>query len=118
MALHPEYREDLAALQARHGEAVLVLDKCSNLSEGVPAARRRCHKQQAFEYPQVLQVSAPPASLRAELGLTLANRRAPSRPRSPSSLRGERDRTALHCCPVDFQELRGRRAVSAKLLGW
>lgn len=54
----------------------------------------------------------------AELGLTPANRRAPSRPRSPSSLRGERDRTALHCCPVDFQELRGRRAVSAKLLGW
>lgn len=55
VALHPEYREDLAALQARHGEAVLVLDKCSNLSEGVPAARRRCHKQQAFDYPQVLQ---------------------------------------------------------------
>uniref|UniRef100_A0AAA9RWA9 Exostosin-2 n=1 Tax=Bos taurus TaxID=9913 RepID=A0AAA9RWA9_BOVIN len=55
VALHPEYREDLAALQARHGEAVLVLDKCSNLSEGVPAARRRCHQQQAFDYPQVLQ---------------------------------------------------------------
>ena len=27
VALHPEYREDLAALQARHGEAVLVLGK-------------------------------------------------------------------------------------------
>ncbi|KAB0370685.1 hypothetical protein FD755_017094 [Muntiacus reevesi] len=55
VALHPESREDLAALQARHGEAVLVLDKCSNLSEGVPAARKRCHQQQAFDYPQVLQ---------------------------------------------------------------
>nr|XP_025121979.1 exostosin-2 isoform X3 [Bubalus bubalis] len=55
VALHPEYREDLAALQARHGEAVLVLGKCSNLSEGVPAARRRCQQQQAFDYPQVLQ---------------------------------------------------------------
>lgn len=65
VALHPEYREDLAALQARHGEAVLVLGKCSNLSEGVPAARRRCQQQQAFDYPQVLQVSAPPAPLRA-----------------------------------------------------
>lgn len=68
VALHPEYREDLAALQARHGEAVLVLGKCSNLSEGVPAARRRCQQQQAFDYPQVLQVSALPAPLRARAG--------------------------------------------------
>ena len=58
MALHPEYREELAALQARHGEATLVLDKCTNLSEGIPAARKRCHKHQVFDYPQVLQVSA------------------------------------------------------------
>uniref|UniRef100_A0A5G2QNB9 Exostosin glycosyltransferase 2 n=1 Tax=Sus scrofa TaxID=9823 RepID=A0A5G2QNB9_PIG len=55
VALHPEYREELDALQARHGEAVLVLDKCTNLSEGVPAARKRCHKHQVFDYPQVLQ---------------------------------------------------------------
>uniref|UniRef100_A0A8D1J2Q6 Exostosin glycosyltransferase 2 n=1 Tax=Sus scrofa TaxID=9823 RepID=A0A8D1J2Q6_PIG len=55
VALHPEYREELDALQARHGEAVLVLDKCTNLSEGVPASRKRCHKHQVFDYPQVLQ---------------------------------------------------------------
>uniref|UniRef100_A0A667H450 Exostosin-2 n=1 Tax=Lynx canadensis TaxID=61383 RepID=A0A667H450_LYNCA len=55
MAVHPEYREDLEALQARHGEAVLVLDKCTNLSEGVLSVRRRCHKHQVFDYPQVLQ---------------------------------------------------------------
>ena len=114
MALHPEYREDLAALQARHGEAVLVLDKCSNLSEGVPAARRRCHKQQAFDYPQVLQVSAPPASLRPGLGLTPANRRAPSRPRSPSSLMGDETGGLSTAAPWT----RGPRAISAKLLGW
>uniref|UniRef100_A0A673TZG9 Exostosin-2 n=1 Tax=Suricata suricatta TaxID=37032 RepID=A0A673TZG9_SURSU len=55
MAIHPEYREDLEALQARHGESVLVLDKCSNLSEGVRSVRTRCHKHQVFDYPQVLQ---------------------------------------------------------------
>ena len=101
VALHPESREDLAALQARHGEAVLVLDKCSNLSEGVPAARKRCHQQQAFDYPQVLQVSAPPASLRARAGLrrTPANGRPRSEPRSPSSLRAERDRTVSTAAP-------------------
>ncbi|XP_057603941.1 exostosin-2 isoform X2 [Hippopotamus amphibius kiboko] len=55
VALHPEYREELAALEARHGEAVLVLDKCTNLSEGVPAVRKRCHQHQVFDYPQVLQ---------------------------------------------------------------
>lgn len=56
-AVHPEYREDLEALQARHGESVLVLDKCTNLSEGVLSVRKRCHKHQVFDYPQVLQVS-------------------------------------------------------------
>ncbi|XP_010610816.1 exostosin-2 isoform X2 [Fukomys damarensis] len=55
MAIHPEYREELEALQAKHGEAVLVLDKCTNLSEGVPSVRKRCHKHQVFDYPQVLQ---------------------------------------------------------------
>ncbi|VTJ66308.1 Hypothetical predicted protein [Marmota monax] len=55
MAVHPEYREDLDALQAKHGGSVLVLDKCSNLSEGALSVRKRCHKHQVFDYPQVLQ---------------------------------------------------------------
>nr|XP_042705118.1 exostosin-2 isoform X4 [Chrysemys picta bellii] len=55
MALHPEYRSDLEALQAENGESVLILDKCTNLSEGVPSVRKRCHKNQVFDYPQVLQ---------------------------------------------------------------
>ncbi|KAM6160758.1 exostosin-2 isoform 2-T2 [Erethizon dorsatum] len=55
MAIHPEYRQELEALQAKHGEAVLVLDKCTNLSEGVLSVRKRCHKHQVFDYPQVLQ---------------------------------------------------------------
>ena len=68
MAVHPEYREDLEALQARHGEAVLVLDKCTNLSEGVLSVRRRCHKHQVFDYPQVLQVSVRHRLLRLGRG--------------------------------------------------
>lgn len=56
MALHPEYRSELEALQAENGESVLVLDKCTNLSDGVPAVRKRCHNNQIFDYPQVLQV--------------------------------------------------------------
>uniref|UniRef100_A0A2I3S336 Exostosin-2 n=1 Tax=Pan troglodytes TaxID=9598 RepID=A0A2I3S336_PANTR len=56
VGLHPEYREDLEALQVKHGESVLVLDKCTNLSEGVLSVRKRCHKHQVFDYPQVLQV--------------------------------------------------------------
>lgn len=65
MALHPEYRSELEALQAENGESVLVLDKCTNLSDGVPADRKRCHKNQVFDYPQVLQVRLPrpPTSL-------------------------------------------------------
>ncbi|XP_045749820.1 exostosin-2 isoform X3 [Mirounga angustirostris] len=55
MAIHPEYREDLDALQARHGESVLVLDKCTNLSEGVLWVRKRCREHQVYDYPQVLQ---------------------------------------------------------------
>lgn len=60
MAVHPEYREELEALQAKHRESVLVLDKCTNLSEGVLSVRKRCYQHQAFDYPQVLQVSATP----------------------------------------------------------
>ncbi|XP_060228031.1 exostosin-2 isoform X1 [Meriones unguiculatus] len=55
MAIHPEYREELEALQAKHKESVLVLDKCTNLSEGTLSVRKRCHQHQAFDYPQVLQ---------------------------------------------------------------
>ncbi|CAO2579792.1 Ext2 [Lemmus lemmus] len=55
MAIHPEYREDLEALQAKHKESVLVLDKCTNLSEGALSVRKRCHQHQIFDYPQVLQ---------------------------------------------------------------
>ncbi|XP_064221075.1 exostosin-2 isoform X1 [Aotus nancymaae] len=55
VGLHPEYREDVEALQVKHGESVLVLDKCTNLSEGVLSVRKRCHKHQVFDYPQVLQ---------------------------------------------------------------
>lgn len=81
MALHPEYREELGALQAKHGESVLVLDKCTNLSEDVLSVRKRCHKHQVFDYPQVLQVSAIHSSLRPQkrslpqVELTLTNRR-------------------------------------------
>lgn len=63
MAIHPEYREELEALQAKHKESVLVLDKCTNLSEGVLSVRKRCHQHQVFDYPQVLQVSATRESL-------------------------------------------------------
>jgi len=56
MALHPEYRSELEALQAENEESVLILDKCTNLSDGVPAVGKRCHKNQVFDYPQVLQV--------------------------------------------------------------
>ncbi|KAL7992295.1 hypothetical protein Chor_016551, partial [Crotalus horridus] len=55
IALHPEYRSELEALQAENTESVLILDKCTNLSEGVPFIRKRCHKNLIFDYPQVLQ---------------------------------------------------------------
>ncbi|XP_054999663.1 exostosin-2 [Sorex araneus] len=55
MGLHAEYRDELEALQARHGDAVLVLDRCADLPEGVPSVRKRCRGHQVFEYPHVLQ---------------------------------------------------------------
>ncbi|XP_048463321.1 exostosin-2-like [Rhincodon typus] len=55
-AIHPEYRTELEAIEAEHGDALLILDKCTNLSEGVPSTRKRCHKNQIFDYPQILQV--------------------------------------------------------------
>lgn len=70
MALHPEYREELGALQAKHGESVLVLDKCTNLSEDVLSVRKRCHEHQVFDYPQVLQVSVIHYRSRASVEIT------------------------------------------------
>lgn len=58
MALHPEYRSELEALQSENMESLLILDKCTNLSEGIPFIRKRCYKNQVFDYPQVLQVSS------------------------------------------------------------
>ncbi|KAM3855627.1 exostosin-2 isoform 2-T8 [Vipera latastei] len=55
IALHPEYRSELEALQAENTESVLILDKCTNLSEGIPFIRKRCHKNLIFDYPQILQ---------------------------------------------------------------
>lgn len=72
MALHPEYREDLEALEAKHGESVLVLDKCTNLSEDVLSVRKRCHKHQVFDYPQVLQVSVTHYLSRGSVEVTSA----------------------------------------------
>lgn len=77
MALHPEYRSELEALQAENGESVLVLDKCTNLSDGVPAVRKRCHKNQVFDYPQVLQVRLSLLQTSLPLGDCLSNRTAP-----------------------------------------
>ncbi|KAG9469634.1 hypothetical protein GDO78_020039 [Eleutherodactylus coqui] len=54
-ALHPEFRADLETIRAENGESVLILDKCSNLSDDSPPHRKRCHKNNAYDYPQVLQ---------------------------------------------------------------
>ncbi|XP_041052857.1 exostosin-2 isoform X1 [Carcharodon carcharias] len=54
-AIHSEYRSELEAMEAEHGDALLILDKCTNLSEGVPTTRKRCHKHQVYDYPQILQ---------------------------------------------------------------
>ena len=55
-AIHREYRAELERLKEENGEALLLLDKCSNLSQGAASARKRCHKGQAYDYPQILQV--------------------------------------------------------------
>ncbi|KAG5839150.1 hypothetical protein ANANG_G00201890 [Anguilla anguilla] len=57
-AIHREYRAELEQLKAENGEAALLLDRCSNLSQGVASARKRCHKGQVFDYPHVLQESS------------------------------------------------------------
>ncbi|XP_067105668.1 exostosin-2 [Osmerus mordax] len=61
-AIHREYRAELERLKEENGEAVLLLDKCSNLSQGASSAsapaRKRCSKGHAFDYPHILQESS------------------------------------------------------------
>lgn len=57
-AIHREYRAELERLKEENGEALLLLDKCSNLSHGAASARKRCYKGQVFDYPQILQVGS------------------------------------------------------------
>uniref|UniRef100_A0AAQ4S139 Exostosin-2 n=1 Tax=Gasterosteus aculeatus aculeatus TaxID=481459 RepID=A0AAQ4S139_GASAC len=54
-AIHREYRAELERLKEENGEALLLLDKCSNLSQGAASARKRCFKGQIYDYPQILQ---------------------------------------------------------------
>ncbi len=55
-AIHREYRVELERLKEENGEALLLLDKCSNLSQGLASIRKRCYKGQVYDYPQILQV--------------------------------------------------------------
>ncbi|KAF3832697.1 hypothetical protein F7725_026362 [Dissostichus mawsoni] len=57
-AIHREYRAELERLKEENGEALLLLDKCSNLSQGAASARKRCYKGQVYDYPQILQESS------------------------------------------------------------
>ncbi|XP_051920049.1 exostosin-2-like [Hippocampus zosterae] len=57
-AIHREYRAELERLKEENGEALLLLDKCSNLSHGAASARKRCYKGQVYDYPQILQESS------------------------------------------------------------
>ncbi|XP_048886797.1 exostosin-2 [Brienomyrus brachyistius] len=71
MAVHREYRAELERLKEENGEAVLLLDKCSNLSQDDVFARKRCYRSQVFDYPQILQESSFCVVLRgARLGQT------------------------------------------------
>lgn len=47
---------ELERLKEENGEALLLLDKCSNLSQGLASVRKRCYKGQVYDYPQILQV--------------------------------------------------------------
>ncbi|GAA6087795.1 exostosin-2 [Tachysurus ichikawai] len=57
-AVHREYRTELERLKEENGESILLLDKCSNLSQGVASTRKRCSKGQTYDYPQILQESS------------------------------------------------------------
>lgn len=68
-ALHREYRVELERLKEENGETILLLDKCSNLSQGHTHAhahthahthspRKRCARGQVYDYPQILQESS------------------------------------------------------------
>ncbi|XP_063050071.1 exostosin-2, partial [Engraulis encrasicolus] len=70
-ALHREYGVELERLKEENGETVL-LDKCTNLSQGhthahahthtqhghAQAPRKRCAKGQVYDYPHILQESS------------------------------------------------------------
>ncbi|XP_069821248.1 exostosin-2 [Dendropsophus ebraccatus] len=71
-AVHPEFRADLETIRAENGESVLILDKCSNLSDNSSPHRKRCHKNNVYDYPQVLQEATFCLVLRgARLGQTV-----------------------------------------------
>ncbi|KAM9302316.1 exostosin-2 [Gastrophryne carolinensis] len=53
--LHPEFHADLDTIRAENGESLLVLEKCSNVSDDSQLHRKRCHKSNVYDYPQVLQ---------------------------------------------------------------
>ncbi|TRY55513.1 hypothetical protein DNTS_014029 [Danionella cerebrum] len=57
-AIHREYRVELERLKEENGEALLLLDKCSNLSQGLASVRKRCYKGKVYDYPQILQESS------------------------------------------------------------
>ncbi|XP_041931204.1 LOW QUALITY PROTEIN: exostosin-2 [Alosa sapidissima] len=68
-ALHREYRVELDRLKEENGETILLLDKCSNLSQGhththahthaqAQSPRKRCARGQVYDYPQILQESS------------------------------------------------------------
>eukprot|EP00064_Thunnus_orientalis_P018623 superscaffoldBa00004347_g18726 len=63
-AIHREYRAELERLKEENGEALLLLDKCSNLSQGAASARKRCYKGQVYDYPQILQVGSTAVSIK------------------------------------------------------
>lgn len=65
-AIHREYRAELERLKEENGEALLLLDKCSNLSQGAASARKRCYKGQVYDYPQILQVGSTTTALKTE----------------------------------------------------
>ncbi|NP_001120887.1 exostosin-2 [Xenopus tropicalis] len=56
-SLHPEFRSELEAIRAENGESVLILEKCSNYTDGAAAHRKRCYRNVVYDYPQILQES-------------------------------------------------------------
>ncbi|XP_066265789.1 exostosin-2-like [Branchiostoma lanceolatum] len=52
--IHMDFRAELDAV-ARDNDDVLVLDRCNDLPEGIPAHRRRCKEDRVYNYPDILQ---------------------------------------------------------------